>query len=408
MWGARAASPSARLLTYLVLYAFPPDAHLAPAAPRRRARLPAPARVRRRLAPARAHADRAAAGGPRRARQGGADRRRRQRGPAARPRDAAQPRSSPTRRSASSTTTRARSGVRIHGVRVLGTTDELARILRDNRPDEVLIAMPSAPGEVRRKIVETSRGRGHPGQDAAGAARADLRRRQPRRPDPARCRSRTCSAASRSRSTSSAVAAYVRDRTVLVTGAGGSIGSELCRQLARLGVARLVLVDQGESALYEIERELVDERDFTGRDPGARRLRRRARRCARSSSATARRSSSTRPRTSTCRCSRRTRSQAVANNVLATRVMARGRGRVRRRALRPDLDRQGREPEEPARPVEGGLRVDRRVVRAARRRRDAVRRGALRQRARLVRLGDPDLPPPDRARRPGHGDRTRR
>jgi FlaA1/EpsC-like NDP-sugar epimerase len=46
---------------------------------------------------------------------------------------------------------------RILGVRVLGTTDELPRILRDNRPDEVLIAMPSAPGDVRRKIVETAR-----------------------------------------------------------------------------------------------------------------------------------------------------------------------------------------------------------------------------------------------------------
>ena len=62
-------------------------------------------------------------------------------------------------------------------------------------------------------------------------------------------------------------AAYVRDRAVLVTGAGGSIGSELCRQLARLGAARLILVEQGESALYEIERELVDERNFAAAIP---------------------------------------------------------------------------------------------------------------------------------------------
>jgi FlaA1/EpsC-like NDP-sugar epimerase len=64
-----------------------------------------------------------------------------------------------------------------------------------------------------------------------------------------------------------AVAAYVREKTVLVTGAGGSIGGELCRQLARLGAARLVLVDKGESPLFEIERELVDERDFPAAIP---------------------------------------------------------------------------------------------------------------------------------------------
>ena len=47
--------------------------------------------------------------------------------------------------------------LRIHGVRVLGTTDELRHLIRDHRPDEVLIAMPSAPGELRRKIVEVGR-----------------------------------------------------------------------------------------------------------------------------------------------------------------------------------------------------------------------------------------------------------
>jgi FlaA1/EpsC-like NDP-sugar epimerase len=64
-----------------------------------------------------------------------------------------------------------------------------------------------------------------------------------------------------------AVATYVRDKTVLVTGAGGSIGSELCRQLARLGSARLILVDKGESPLFSIERELVDERDYSAAIP---------------------------------------------------------------------------------------------------------------------------------------------
>ena len=59
------------------------------------------------------------------------------------------------------------------------------------------------------------------------------------------------------------VASYLQGHTVLVTGAGGSIGSELCRQIARVGAARLILVDNAETALFDIERELVDERAFT-------------------------------------------------------------------------------------------------------------------------------------------------
>jgi FlaA1/EpsC-like NDP-sugar epimerase len=58
------------------------------------------------------------------------------------------------------------------------------------------------------------------------------------------------------------VAPYLAGQTVIVTGAGGSIGSELCRQIASLGPARLVLVDSAETPLFEIERELVDDRSF--------------------------------------------------------------------------------------------------------------------------------------------------
>jgi FlaA1/EpsC-like NDP-sugar epimerase len=59
------------------------------------------------------------------------------------------------------------------------------------------------------------------------------------------------------------IAKYLAGETVLVTGAGGSIGAELCRQIARIDPARLVLVEQSESALFGIERELIAERDFS-------------------------------------------------------------------------------------------------------------------------------------------------
>jgi FlaA1/EpsC-like NDP-sugar epimerase len=59
------------------------------------------------------------------------------------------------------------------------------------------------------------------------------------------------------------IAQYLSGETVLVTGAGGSIGAELCRQIARVEPARLVLVEQSESALFDIERELVGDRGFS-------------------------------------------------------------------------------------------------------------------------------------------------
>jgi FlaA1/EpsC-like NDP-sugar epimerase len=156
--------------------------------------------------------------------------------------------------------------LRIHGVRVLGTTDELAHILRDNRPDEVLIAIPSASGEARQRIVTVTRENNVPVKTLPGLYELisgetdlatqirpvqveDVLGREPVEVD------------------LESSAAYLRGQTVLVTGAGGSIGSELCRQIARVGPQRLILVDQGETALFEIERELVDERGFSASVP---------------------------------------------------------------------------------------------------------------------------------------------
>ncbi len=95
--------------------------------------------------------------------------------------------------------------------------------------------------------------------------------------------------------------------------------------------------------------------------------------------------------------------ESVRNNALGTRVLVEVAAEHGAEALRPDLDRQGRQPEDRDGPVEGALRVDRRGLRRARGRRHPLRRGALRQRARLLRQRDPDLPPPDRQGRPGDG-----
>ncbi len=152
--------------------------------------------------------------------------------------------------------------MRLHGIRVLGTSDELPHLLRDRRPDELLIAIPSASGEQRARIVEMARAENVPVKTLPGlneliAGDLDLARqvrpvevedllgREPVEVD------------------LDAIASYVKDKTVLVTGAGGSIGSELCRQLARAEPTRIVMVDQAESSLFEIERELVDERRFS-------------------------------------------------------------------------------------------------------------------------------------------------
>ena len=151
--------------------------------------------------------------------------------------------------------------LRLHGIRVLGTSAELRHILRDNPPDEVLIAIPSASGGTRQRIVEIAQAAGVPvktlpgiydlisgDHNLAGQIRPvqveDVLGREPIEVD------------------LRLVAKYLAGETVLVTGAGGSIGSELCRQIARVGPARLVLVEQSESALFDIERELIDDRGF--------------------------------------------------------------------------------------------------------------------------------------------------
>ncbi len=146
------------------------------------------------------------------------------------------------------------------GLRVLGTTAELAHVLEDVEPDEVLIAIPSAPGTLRARVVSACRERGVRVRTMptvfellqSGGGRyikqvrevrvEDVLGREPVRMD------------------IEAAGGYLTGRCVMVTGAGGSIGAELCRQIARVGPSRLVLIDHAEDNLFEIERELVEDR----------------------------------------------------------------------------------------------------------------------------------------------------
>ncbi|HVW18973.1 MAG TPA: nucleoside-diphosphate sugar epimerase/dehydratase [Solirubrobacteraceae bacterium] len=149
--------------------------------------------------------------------------------------------------------------LRIDGVRVLGTTADLERVISDAEPEEILIAIPSAPGTLRARVVRAGREAGIPvrtmptvfellkrGGATVRQAREvqveDILGREPVRMELDR------------------VGAYLGGEVVLVTGAGGSIGSELCRQISRVAPRRLILLDHAEDNLFEIQRELESDR----------------------------------------------------------------------------------------------------------------------------------------------------
>jgi len=149
-------------------------------------------------------------------------------------------------------------GERIHGVRVLGTADALRMIVQHEAPDAILVAMPSASPTTIRTIVRVLEPYRVPIQtlpslrDVLGGRVTtsqvrpliveDLLDREPVGVDTA------------------LAGQLVRGRRVLVTGAGGSIGSELSRQIATLSPAVLILLDRYENGLHALHLELA-ERD---------------------------------------------------------------------------------------------------------------------------------------------------
>jgi FlaA1/EpsC-like NDP-sugar epimerase len=151
----------------------------------------------------------------------------------------------------------AKVGRHIQDVPVLGTRADLVRIVAHRRPDEVLVAIPSAPPALVRQIVECLQSHKVPIKTlprlrdlTSGAAELrdirtlafeDLLARAPVGLD------------------SSAVVQLIAGRRVLVTGAGGSIGGELCRQIASMMPASLVMLDRYENGLHAIGIELEAE-----------------------------------------------------------------------------------------------------------------------------------------------------
>jgi len=147
--------------------------------------------------------------------------------------------------------------LRLLGIPVLGTRKDIARVVKGHNINEVIIAMPSASGESVREIVQICETSGvdlkiMPGvydiisgdmsvKPIRQVQVEDLLGRDPVSVD------------------LEEVAGYVTGETVFITGAGGSIGSEICRQIAKFNPGKLVLLGHGENSIFDIEQELRAE-----------------------------------------------------------------------------------------------------------------------------------------------------
>jgi FlaA1/EpsC-like NDP-sugar epimerase len=142
----------------------------------------------------------------------------------------------------------------IHGVPVLGPIELVPELVERHDIDEVIIAMPSAPAKLMRQIVEycqksKAQVRVVPGLDHVIEGRVTMNQLRNVAIDDLLRRDAVVL-------DTQSIAGFVAGKRVLITGAGGSIGSELCRQVCTFGPAQLILVEQAENALFHIHREL--------------------------------------------------------------------------------------------------------------------------------------------------------
>jgi FlaA1/EpsC-like NDP-sugar epimerase len=151
----------------------------------------------------------------------------------------------------------AKQGIRIHDVPVLGTVEQLAEICREKNIEEVAIAMPSATAQQRRRVVQVCQGtkvRFRTVPSMTDIASGKFRVSQIRDVDINDLLGREAIQLD-----TDSIEAFIKGKTILVTGAGGSIGSEMCRQICHFGPKLLLLVEQAENPLFYIERELREK-----------------------------------------------------------------------------------------------------------------------------------------------------
>jgi FlaA1/EpsC-like NDP-sugar epimerase len=144
--------------------------------------------------------------------------------------------------------------IHLRGIPVLGNRQKISEVIKTLKIHKVIIAMPTVPGQTIRQIVDICQNNGVqpstlPGiyEILNGRVRVDsvrdmkiedLLRREPIQTELER------------------VAKFIKNKTVLITGSGGSIGSELCRQILRCHPAKIILIGHGENSVFNIQQEL--------------------------------------------------------------------------------------------------------------------------------------------------------
>lgn len=146
-------------------------------------------------------------------------------------------------------------GGEIDSIPVIGGTGELEEVIKTHSIDEVIIAIPTAPGRFIREMVKHCRRSGIPFKIVPGVMeiiKGSVRIDQIRE-----VRIEDLLGRETVDFDIGSARGILSGKNILVTGAGGSIGSELCRQLARVGPSELVLLGRGENRIFSIENELV-------------------------------------------------------------------------------------------------------------------------------------------------------